>query len=833
MRIPIYNGSEGKVKLNPFFQTPATAGLYAKFKYVRNYQPEREGELFDFEADISEQNNLAKSHPEILSEMSKQMDKWLKDNHAALPRPLKISILEMSKFPESVKLNLPSLLLAALIAASPTIGAQHPNLVPDSPVNSANYWCTWYAQNYWIQRGGEINSLGKITNPAAREHMTYHNLFNPTDGWASTYLPRGREDYIFLIDHGWQTKDKAEFFGGGRAFFNSVADPGDFPPYKGMNPPELLKKFNEEIQAQGWNSLGLWFRGDIKKEEARTFVEWSKEAGITYWKVDGGDTGSFHCFKVKEEIYPELQIEYATPAGNLNPNWDKEQPSYPSPYVAGRIRDRMMKILQYSDTFRTYDAPPLLMTSVSIRRVHDILRQTQQQPKYRALINFQDDCNAAIGLGVVVASKRHPNYGERLMEGKDLHHQLSGPRRMQKRINEVERFGRWSRIAPAFPAGEGVYLSSDDELIDRCVFTKWDTWNKATYGKMVSQSAPAIMARNMPLPEVECNGIRPYVFTSTYPNGPTGIATEGRVTPENKWLEPRAKVTVKIKDATQLIGIAGHYDELILEFADSIEDVQHVWAQDLLAERASNIKNRVTIKGRTLRIPGELIDTMGTSAGDEGDISAPGMVLKLDGKNLPVAGEDFTPVVQPVNLSTSARTKPIKSSGGKPSTKGTKTYADGFSGAAGLEKTSYGYRVTASGPQQIVLRKLNPGRNAGKFSVTWKMKAADSSNSRNGFLVLSSHGDTNAALLAGSWIGGNKMALFEGGGKWSRSPNKDISSSDELECRLDVDIDLRTAALTIDGMTQKLAFSESFVSIGYIGFGVNNASTLFTIPQVE
>ena len=65
--------------------------------------------------------------------------------------------------------------------------------------------------------------------------------------------------------------------------------------------------------------------------------------------------------------------------------------------------------------------------------------------------------------------------------------------------------------------------------MDRCKFTEWDTWARNTYGKMVSQSAPAIMARNMPLPEVESDGPAPFVCAATYPNGATGIATEGRV----------------------------------------------------------------------------------------------------------------------------------------------------------------------------------------------------------------------------------------------------------------------------------------------------------------
>ena len=45
-------------------------------------------------------------------------------------------------------------------------------------------------------------------------------------------------------------------------------------------------------------------------------MEWSKYAGISYWKIDGGnDGGNYYSFKVKEEIYPELVLEYITGSG--------------------------------------------------------------------------------------------------------------------------------------------------------------------------------------------------------------------------------------------------------------------------------------------------------------------------------------------------------------------------------------------------------------------------------------------------------------------------------------------------------------------------------------
>lgn len=709
------------------------------------------------------------------------------------------------------------------LTASAVTAGNGPNLVPESPATAPNYWCTWYAQNYWVGRGTDLQSLKGLSNTAAREEVNYDALFNTKDGWATTYLPRGRADYIFLIDHGWQTKKPEERIAGGCDFFNMVADPRDFPPYADLHPRELLKQFNEEVKALGWNSLGLWTRGSVSEEQARTFVEWSKYAGITYWKIDGGnDGGRYYSFKAKEELYPELVLEYITGSGgNINPKWNQDLPSYPSTYEFGGPQQRgMLNMLQNTDVFRTYDASPLLMTVTTLRRTHDILKQTQQQAKYRAVLNVQDDCNVAVGLGVLVASKRHPNTNERTYKGKDLHHQLSGPRMMQKRINEAERFGRWARIAPAFPAGEGTYLASENELIDRCEYTPWDTWAGQTYGKMVSQSAPAIMARNMPLPEVVCEGPAPFVCATTYPNGPTGIATEGRVSPEERWFEPRAKVTVKIKDASQPIGIVGRYRELVLEFAGPLEEVAHVWAQDLLAEASDDIGTQVNVDGNRLTLSGELIDRIGTSAGDEGDLSVPGMVLRLDGKKLPVAGPEYTPEAE---IAKAPEVKVVR--------------APGFCGTATIGKDSYGYTVLApSGNDEPVfaLKALPQAISSGKATITWKMKAADPrAATRNGFVVLTSDDDALASIFAGAWSGSGQMSIFESIGAYKRDVQKTFDPGAEMDCKLELDMDARTVALTINNVTLKNAFTESVTSINYIGLGVRGAQTQFTWPAVR
>ena len=166
---------------------------------------------------------------------------------------------------------------------------------------------------------------------------------------------------------------------------------------------------------------------------------------------------------------------------------------------------------------------------------------------------------------------------------------------IQKRMNEIERFGRWQRIAPAFPSGTGTYSASGNDLIDSYPHTEKDTWFKSCWGKMVYQSAPAVMSRNMPLPIVESDGDAPYVMATRYPNGAVCVATEGRVKPEDQWYHPRAKITIHVRDISQPIGIFGHYENLCIKFSESLENIKYIWAQDLLAEKAVDIKSKIHI----------------------------------------------------------------------------------------------------------------------------------------------------------------------------------------------------------------------------------------------
>ncbi len=526
-----------------------------------------------------------------------------------------------------------------------TIKVEAQNLVPNTVGIAPNYWCSWYWQNYLILKGQKVTNPDArtiYTNPAAREQMTEENIFGE-QGMAKIILPKTRSDYYFVIDHGWQDKNIKE-----NTFFSMIMDTIDFPIYAHLSPKERINQMNIDIKALGWKGLGLWFRGNPTEEQMRKFVEWSKFAGIEYWKIDGGDIEHYYATEIKKEIYPELVLEHITGAGPVNLKWNVPGLEYyPSVYSnqqtvaqlnagVGTTLDKTTKkvekslnVLKNTDVFRTYDAAPLLVSTTTMQRVHDILVQTAGNPDYNAILNIQDDCNIAAALGLLVAVKRHPMKTPRIYKGKDLHLQIAGDRHVDKRLNEMDRFVLWQRIAPPMSAGYGTYQFSKQNLVDSIVFQKSDTWYKSTHGKMVRQSAPAIMARNIALPEVQSNGIAPYVMASKFPNGAIAIATEGRVMPNQSWIHPKADVKLNEAEIEKSIGIFGHYESLTLQFVLILPQEISIYAQDLLSKEAIDITKDVTIKDYSIKIPGYLIDEIGTLENDINDISVPGMVIKI------------------------------------------------------------------------------------------------------------------------------------------------------------------------------------------------------------
>ena len=63
------------------------------------------------------------------------------------------------------------MIATVLLSGSAFANQKGPSLVPEKPAAAPNYWCTWYAQNYWIGRGTDLQTLKGVTNQAARDEL--------------------------------------------------------------------------------------------------------------------------------------------------------------------------------------------------------------------------------------------------------------------------------------------------------------------------------------------------------------------------------------------------------------------------------------------------------------------------------------------------------------------------------------------------------------------------------------------------------------------------------------------------------------------------------------
>ena len=249
--------------------------------------------------------------------------------------------------------------------------------------------------------------------------------------------------------------------------------------------------------------------------------------------------------------------------------------------------------------------------------------------------------------------------------------------------------------------------------------------------------------------------------------------------------------------------------------------MQHIWAQDLLADKSEDIKSLVKTQGSKLVISGELIDRIGLSAATPGDISVPGLVIRLEGKKLPVAGDEFTPVVK------------IPTAAPKPRVPAKKQSVDGFSGTASIQKVPFGYAVSSTTQNPgFVLKKLSKPITSGKATFTWKMKDSKAAT-RNGFLVLSSDDDALSSVFSGAWTGSGKLSSFESVGAFQKDKQASFQPSPVMDCTLELDMDACRVVLSINGKKLENSLTESVTGINYIGFATRKATTHFTEPVIK
>lgn len=413
-------------------------------------------------------------------------------------------------------------------------GGVNVNLVPEQPASAPNYFCTWETQNYvYGQSAANLNIAvleGGSGADLAKAAFTEDQVFGP-HGWAKTFYPKVREGLYFLMDDG--------YYSGGSS--SMKLDVKKFPSFAGT-PGERLKLLNRAIRNAGWRGVALWTRGTPSNaEKIEPLLQWSKDAGIRYWKIDGGD-GNYSVQHLKQKDYPQLVLEHVSGEGPFNGDW-RQDGRFPSlSWNSHRIQ-----ILRNTDVFRTYDVNSMLSVPTTLDRVAQILNAAQGHSEATALINCEDEVYIAATLGCIMGVMRFPLVGLRPDGDPDVF--FAGPRQCKRRMDEVIRALHWQRIAEPYGAGNAYVKLDSNILTDDWVFQRGETWDSEVLDKDVRQGAPARVSRNLPLPSVAVERDRPFVIAGRFPNGAVAVCTLERTVKGRAWFMPQADVSLDTGNA--------------------------------------------------------------------------------------------------------------------------------------------------------------------------------------------------------------------------------------------------------------------------------------------
>ncbi len=469
------------------------------------------------------------------------------------------------------------------------------------PHDTLNYFCTWATQGYVGDRKMEaIVAQGAFTGDQggchAREQMNEVFLFGK-DGVTSLWDDL-REKLYLVLDDGWDVPYGA----------NTTVDPSVFGsheinkdrfPFLSGSPAERLKQMSDRVKAAGWRGLGIWVSPQkagvgsdqqVSLEEAREYwqerLEWSKYAGVCYWKVDWGFLSDPEyrdlLTELSAKVYPELHIEQTKTNpplnGVLGTNANRFTDS-PNQRAARTERNYAT-----SHVFRTYDVTDdHLSATTTLDRLSFLFSRERG-----GFINCEDEMYIGAALGCAVGIMRSP----------------FGAKKYQfcRRLQEVNAAIRWLSIAPPFAGGP--YAESDALLTDCCHFEKGDTWYADAIGKTITQAAPAVMARNTELPTVQGSEKAPFVIASRNPNGAYAVAAVRRYQHFNDTDAP--DVTCNIKDA-KTVGCFGRFASLTLQ---TETPVTRVVAQDLINMTSQDITNQITRTQNALVIDGKALASL-------------------------------------------------------------------------------------------------------------------------------------------------------------------------------------------------------------------------------
>ena len=514
------------------------------------------------------------------------------------------------------------------------------NLVPTTPniYNVPNYVCTWSYQDWWAYSDDNPYKPtgGTTASGHPRYQINHQVLFGSqgpggSDGWCNTMYPDIRGDMIFLLDDGWDLDTSNNGFG------SHSLNTTKYPGY-GSNAQERLKTLSDNIKACGWKGLGVWIYANGNEAYWREKLEWSRYAGVAYWKVDWPDFGialKNTINRLRDEIYPELVVEHSGGGGAFNESGGPYR-THPNEV------DWRVDCGYNADVFRTYDVTGPLSTASSLDRIVQHLNEGMTSGKYMGLINGEDEHYMNAALGLCMGVMRYPIGNAPLGSLPNIFfggERFPTTRPIRNMADEVTRAAKWQRIAPAYRMDAYDTKLSNEYLADTWDYANGasgppdlrDTWDGGAAGRTRIQRAPAVSARGIALPTVTVqSGDKPFVAASKNPSGAISVATFGRtsVWPIGYHTNDTVKVDLNCGDLTGPVGVFGIFGELKLTFNQDLTG-KTVLAQDIMDMDSENITDQVEISGNSITIPGSLINGLGVSAGTPGDPSEPGLVIQI------------------------------------------------------------------------------------------------------------------------------------------------------------------------------------------------------------
>lgn len=510
------------------------------------------------------------------------------------------------------------------------------NLIPEQSGTTPNYWCTWGIQNSSLQSREHAENLvftGDQGAHSARENLNAELLFGK-NGWSDQF-DGIRGDLSLMLDDGWDVaygihpKENLSSFG------SVLPDPQRFPFCTG-SPEERLEKLNRKVQSRGWRDVGLWIAPQVTGEtrehpatgkEQETFLRdrlrWTSEAGIRLWKVDWGIRSGDLQYRrliseIAREINPEIRIEHSVGLSPLNAaETSPEGKQRGSGRFADMGDDLLQKIsclLSFSDMVRIYDLLYPLTVPTSIDRLAFYLSCSDG-----VLLNVENELYLGAASGTsfgIMRSEREP----------EPQIDLGPIQSRDRKILELFRAVRWQRIAPAWKSSYQEPVTLSKTILTDCWTYRPDTvWLKRVFNQKISQGAPAVLARNLPLPQVlSRSGEVPYLVTSRHPNGAISIGFLPRLSDDRGFYTPPATVALSIPCEGVPIGVFGVFESLRFPVANG---KKRLIGQDLAQSEAVDLSAFLQIHENIAEISGEVVKAVTVSK--EGDFSDPGIVLKL------------------------------------------------------------------------------------------------------------------------------------------------------------------------------------------------------------